>query len=110
MEIWMWKKMTGTSWTEHKTNEAVLNEVDEKRTVMNTIMKRKIKLIGQLLRHNVFITIIIEGKIAGKRTRGRPCKTFEEIFRRMGCTSYQSFKMASDRYDWLQQQGLAFKR
>lgn len=71
-------------------------------------MKRTKKLIGHLLRNNVFITIIIEGKIEGKRSRGRPRKSFfEEIFRRMRCTSYQSLKrMASNRHDWLQQQRL----
>jgi len=64
--------MTGTSWIEHKTNEAVLDKV-RLRTMMHIIMKIKIKLIGHLLRHNVFITNIMEGTINGKRTRGRPC-------------------------------------
>ncbi|VVC43630.1 Hypothetical protein CINCED_3A006507 [Cinara cedri] len=88
MEMWMWRKMTRTSWIEHKTNEEVLNEINEERT----IMKRTIKLIGHLLRNNEFITIIVEGKIEGKRS-------FEEIFRRMGVTSYQNLKRtASDRH------------
>lgn len=43
----MWRKMTRTSWIEHKTSEAVLNEVNEERTVTNTKTKRKIKLIGK---------------------------------------------------------------
>ncbi|KAF0764337.1 putative transposon-derived protein F52C9.6 [Aphis craccivora] len=50
----------------YKTNEKVLNEIDEERIVMNTIMKRTIKLIGYLLRNNEFITIIMEGKIEVK--------------------------------------------
>jgi hypothetical protein len=29
-------KQARTSWIEHKTNEAVLNEINEERTVMNT--------------------------------------------------------------------------
>jgi hypothetical protein len=103
MEMWMWKKITRKSWIEYKTNEALLNEINEERTVMNTIIKRTIKLIGHLLRHNVFIIKIMERKIEGKRSRGRLCKSFEEISCRMGCTSYQSFKkMAYDRHDWLQ--------
>ncbi|VVC42596.1 Hypothetical protein CINCED_3A003125 [Cinara cedri] len=111
IEMWMWRKMTRTSWIEHKTNEEVLNEINEERTIMNTIMKRTIKLIGHLLRNNEFITIIMEGKIEGKRSRGRPRKSFfEEIFRRMGVTSYQNLKRtAFDRHVWLQQQGLAFR-
>jgi hypothetical protein len=45
-------------------------------------MKRKIKLVGHLLKYNEFITIIMEGKIDGKGTRGRPRKFFlREIFR-----------------------------
>lgn len=53
--MWMWRKMTRTSLIEHKTNEAVLSEINEERTVMNTTMKITIKLIGHLLRY-VFIT------------------------------------------------------
>lgn len=34
--------MTGTSLTEHKTNEAVLDEDNERRTMMNAITKRKV--------------------------------------------------------------------
>jgi len=46
----------------------ITQEVNERRALMNTIMKRKVKLIGHLIRHNEFITIIMEGKIDGKRT------------------------------------------
>lgn len=107
----MWRKITRTSWIEHKTNKAVLSEINEEKTVMNTIMKITINLIGHLLKHNVFITIIMLRKIEGKRSRGRLRKSFfEEIFRRMSCTSYRSLKrMAYDRHDWPQQQGLAFR-
>jgi len=59
-------------------------------------MKRKMKLIGVLgickktQIHNKFITMIMKGKINGKRTRGRPRKSFfEEIFRSLAFTSYQ---------------------
>jgi len=76
--MWTWRKMTRTSWTEHKTNEAVLNEINEERPVMNAIVKRTIKLIGgRLLRRNAFVTIVMEGK----RSRGRPRESFfEEIY------------------------------
>jgi len=43
------EKIIGTRWVEHKTNEAVLDEVNEWKAVMNAIIKRKIKLIGHLL-------------------------------------------------------------
>jgi len=44
--------MSGTSSIEHKMDEAVLDEVNKRTTMIDTIMKRKIKLIGHYLRHN----------------------------------------------------------
>lgn len=57
--MWVWRKIIRTSWIEHKTNEAILDKINERRIIINTIMKRKIN---------------------GKETRGRPRKSFfEEI-------------------------------
>jgi len=65
-------------------NETALVEIiNERRTMINTIMKRKRNLIVHLLSHNQFIIIIMEKKINGKKTRGRPRKSiFEEISRK----------------------------
>lgn len=53
MEIWLTKRMIRTSGIEFsKTNEAVLDEIDERRTVMNATLKKKIKLIVYLLKRN----------------------------------------------------------
>jgi len=36
MEMWTWKKITGITWIEHKTNnEAVSNDVNERRLKNN---------------------------------------------------------------------------
>lgn len=56
-----------TKRIKYKTNEAVLDGIDKRRTMMNIIMKRKIRLIGCLLRHNQFITIIIKRKKNSKK-------------------------------------------
>lgn len=86
-----------------------MDEVYEKRKMMNVIIKRKIKLIKHRLRHNRLITIIVEGKIDDKRTRESSRKFFfEEIFQRF--TSYQQLEMiTSDRNEWLQGQGVTFR-
>lgn len=36
--------MVETRWIEYKTNETVLGEFNERRTLMNTIIKIKIKI------------------------------------------------------------------
>ncbi|KAI5734042.1 hypothetical protein M8J77_001775 [Diaphorina citri] len=94
-----------------KSNERVLEEVGESRQLIKTIEKRKIKLIGHIIRHNNFITNIFEGKIQGKKTRGRPRKQyFKDIQESMRCTSFSELKsVANNRNEWLHRQGLAFR-
>ncbi len=40
-EMWVWRRILKISWTEHKTNEEVLNMVKEERKLMETIRKGK---------------------------------------------------------------------
>ncbi|KAI5727290.1 hypothetical protein M8J77_000272 [Diaphorina citri] len=102
--------MNKTSWVEKKSNERVLAEVKERRYLMNFIASRKIKLIGHIIRHNDFLSNIFEGKVEGKKPRGRPrMRYFHDIQETMGCSSFESLKCAArDRNEWLQRQGLAF--
>lgn len=70
-EMWVWRRMEKISWTEHVTNEEVLLRVGEERAMLNTIMNRKKNWIGHVLRREGLFKDIIEGKMEGKRTRGR---------------------------------------
>jgi hypothetical protein len=110
MEMWIWRRTTTTSWTERKRNDTILQEIGEERNIITAIMKRKVKLIGHLLKHNDSVTNILEGKIMGK-PRGRPRQLFfNDIKQRMGFTSYQHLKYTTrNREDWLLRQGLAFR-
>ena len=73
--------------------------------------RKKLKLIGHILR-NYFLVNIFEGKILGKKGRGRPRKTyFEDVRNLVGCKDYKEVKrIAGLREEWLQRQGLAFSR
>uniref|UniRef100_A0A8D8M2F8 Uncharacterized protein n=1 Tax=Cacopsylla melanoneura TaxID=428564 RepID=A0A8D8M2F8_9HEMI len=74
-----WRRMTKTRWIE-KINERVLEELQERRHLMKTIETRKIKLVGHIIRHNEFINNIFEGKVPGKKSRGRPRKEYFKEF------------------------------
>lgn len=106
-EMWIWRKMTRTSWMERKTNLEVLREVKEERRLMKEMGKRKIKFIGHVIRHNTFFVNILEGKVLGKKGRGRPrTKYLEDIKKRIGCDNYMELKRtANDRREWLHRQG-----
>jgi hypothetical protein len=64
-EMWLWRRINRTSWMDRKSNEEVLTEINEKRTILRVVGMRKVKLIGHLLRHNGFVTNIMEGRVLG---------------------------------------------
>jgi len=40
-EMWIWRRLMKISWTEHRSNQEVLDMVDENRSLMNTIRQRQ---------------------------------------------------------------------
>ena len=63
--------MEKISWKDKMTNEQVLEIVKEKRTLKDVIRSRTKKWIGRVLRGNGLLKEVIEGRIEGKRPRGR---------------------------------------
>jgi hypothetical protein len=64
--------MERISWVERRTNVEILQLVGEKRSLMDTIRGRQKKWIGHILRSDTLLKDIIEGRMEGKRMRGRP--------------------------------------
>ena len=65
VEIWCWRRMEKSSWTDHVRNEELLLRVKEKRNILHEISKRKADWIGHILHRNCFLKLVIEGKIKG---------------------------------------------
>lgn len=110
-EMWFWRKMCKTSWREKKSNEKLLSEIKERRQLIQSLESRQIKLIGHTIRHNNFLCNIFEGRLEGRRCRGRPRKCyFKDIMEIMKCKTYRELKyLAANRQEWLQRQGAAFR-
>jgi len=72
-EMWIiWRKMEKISWTEHVSNEEVLSLVNEQRCLVHVIKQRQANWIAHVLRHDCLLKTVLEGKMGGKRTRGKP--------------------------------------
>jgi len=54
-----------------RQNEEILNMVQKDRKILNTIWWRKHKWMGHVLRHDGLLHDVLEGRMLGKRTRGR---------------------------------------
>jgi len=60
------------SWKDKKTNEEILAMVGEERGLLQSILKKKKNGIGHAVRGNSLLEIVIEGRMVGKKPRGRP--------------------------------------
>jgi hypothetical protein len=100
-EMWLWRRMEKISWTEKKTNEEVLKTVGEQKHLVQLITERKKKWLGHILRerHGGLLKDVMEGKLEGKRVRGRPrLGMLHELME--GGTYEQMKRMAEDRDRW----------
>ena len=84
------------------TNRNVSKRFKPKRTeLMTTVRQRKTRYYGHLRRHQSIQKQIMEGKIEGKRGRGRRRVSWlENVSSYMKCPINQCAEMALDRKRW----------
>ena len=74
-EMWLWLRMKKISWTEHiiLSNEEVLTLVEEERSLLMIIITIQRNWMGHtcIMRGDALQREIIEGRMEGKRGRGR---------------------------------------
>ena len=71
-EMWLYRRMLKIPWPDEAVNEEVTRRANTNRELINMIQKRKLKFFGHLVRLNNIHRTLLEGKIKGKRSRGRP--------------------------------------
>ena len=98
----MYRRITRTSWKERKTNSKVLKQLGLKDTeIVITVKRRKLAYYGHIRRHNTIQKTILEGKIEGKRGRGRRRKSWiENVEETSGMRINQCGVEAVDRNKW----------
>ena len=90
------------SLTEHRTIELIRKELDiPEGWLEQHILKLKLRYFGHIKRHEGLGKTILEGKIAGNRSRGRPRKQWEkDIQQALGMTITEAGRLAMDRYKY----------
>lgn len=102
-EMWCWRRLLGVSLREHKTNEAILEEVGQQRELMAKVAKLKLQYFGHVVRGSAgdLALKVLEGNIMGKRYRGAPKKQWVDNIKEWTGLSYiQCKRMSQDRTLW----------
>lgn len=100
-EMWLYRRIGRVSWTEKKTNKEVLCMLGMKRHLLSNVKKRKLNYFGHIKRHQTIQKDTLEGKVEGKRGRGRPRLKWEDNIK--GWTQLnmaECNKMTKEREDW----------
>jgi hypothetical protein len=71
-EMWVWRRMERVSYKDRKTNEQVLIDVGEKRSLLQTVLMRKKNWIGHVMRGDGLMREVMEGRMKGTKASGRP--------------------------------------
>jgi hypothetical protein len=61
-EMWLWRRKMKVKWMEHKTSEAVLEMVKEKRMLIKIIRERRNNWVGHTLRSDSLLQTVWEGR------------------------------------------------
>ena len=100
-EMWCLRRMGRISYKDRKTNEEVLALFGTNRKLLNKIKTRKMSFFGHVKRHDTILKQIIEGKMNGKRGRGRPRASWADNIKQWtNCSMNECTKMAKDRGLW----------
>ncbi|KAL1448646.1 hypothetical protein WDU94_000548, partial [Cyamophila willieti] len=104
-ENWCYRRILRVSWTEKVTNKEILRRVGKNSfDLIKTIKKRKMAYAGHVMRGSSgdFMLRTLEGKIEGKRPRGRKRrKWIDDIKEWTKIKTYGECKrFAEDREKW----------
>ena len=65
--MWLWRKVLNIYWSDKVCNEEVLRRDGEESAIISVINRRQRVWLGQTLRHGDHVSLVIEGRIPGKR-------------------------------------------
>ena len=72
-ELWTWRRILRTPWTDRRTNVSILEEVKPKRSLEATILCLKLRYFGHVMRTKGSLERdIMLGQVEGYKRQGRP--------------------------------------
>ena len=100
--MWTYRRIERISWKEKTTNKTILKDLGlQSLTLLRKIREQKVKYYGHTRRHDTLQRAILEGKINGKRGKGRRRNSWTtNIAEITGMKINQCSKVAMQRDEW----------
>ena len=70
IQLWYWRRLLRVPWTEQRSNQSILKEINPKYSLEGLMLKLKLQYFGHLIcRANSLEKTLILGKTEGRRRR-----------------------------------------
>lgn len=102
-EMTCYRRMMRIPWTARRTNISILKELGIKTNerLLPTIQRQILKFFGHLVRRDGIEKLVIQGKVDGKRERGRsPNRYIDQIKKLTNMPLGDLMHAAEDREEW----------
>ena len=102
-EMWSFRRILHIVWTDKRTNQSIIDEVQPKERLLCFVRRRKLCYFGHVARGSAgeLGNIILQGKVEGKRSRGRPKAAWADNVKTWtGLTLHQAVQQAQNRKQW----------
>ena len=102
-ELWFYRILLNVTWRQRRTNESILEELKVKRELFGNIVRRKLSFFGHQIRskNSRLVSNITQGKIEGKRGRGRPKICYMDNMKQWtGMSMSDAIHACYDREGW----------
>ena len=67
-KLWCWKRLLRIPWTEGRSNQSILKEINSEQSLEGLMLKLKLQSFGHLMMQRADSLVL--GKIEGRRRKG----------------------------------------